>query len=141
MATTKTCTRCKGKGWGTWHVDHGRCFRCDGCGVTVHYTMAERVALFVARCEASLASYANEAAQFKAAAERARDERNARRAERGLPAVEDVSPRFTRELETLREAYRTVRAQLRAVQESGRVAPAQQATFSPAIVNGRRVAV
>lgn len=32
ITTTDVCSRCKGRGWGDWVVEHGICFACRGTG-------------------------------------------------------------------------------------------------------------
>ena len=70
MATIKTCTRCKGKGLVPSRVAHmgmpGTCYGCDGSGKQVVFTMEERVARFVKRCEDWMAELEGTAANLKA---------------------------------------------------------------------------
>ncbi len=42
--TTKvTCKRCKGKGFGTWREQQGRCYGCEGSGFKVKLSDDDRV--------------------------------------------------------------------------------------------------
>lgn len=143
MATKKTCTRCHGKGWGSWHVDMGRCFRCNGCGETVHYTMSERVAVFVQRCDVHLVELTARAAEVRESTAATLARRAARRAAGGLDPRPDAweTTRMERELDRLRETYRTVRAMRTAAIETGRVTAQQQAAVVPATVAGVAVGV
>ena len=44
MTKTKkvTCSRCKGQGFGTWRVDQGVCFKCNGVGHQVKLSDSDR---------------------------------------------------------------------------------------------------
>lgn len=140
---TATCKRCNGKGHGTWVVAHmgvpGLCYACDGSGKVARYTMAERVDLFVRRCESHLAELEQRAADQKKAIERRAAARNARRARRGLePVTADSST--DREILALRDTYRQVRRQLNEAKQAGKVTAKQQPATVPSRLAERELA-
>ncbi len=58
MTKTKkvTCSRCKGQGFGTWRVDQGVCFKCNGVGHQVKLSDSDRetVTAFLIKQERAL---------------------------------------------------------------------------------------
>lgn len=126
------CKRCNGKGIGNWHVIHlgvpGLCYACDGCGQQAKLTMEERVQLFIAAKESHLKELEDEAARIKEIHSHGRQS-------------QFRTNRLEENLERLRETYRAVKKELKAVELSKKVTAQQQAaTISansiPAILKG-----
>ena len=135
MATIKTCSRCKGKGIGSWVVVHGGvpggCYKCDLSGKVQVFTMAERVEKFIARCEAHLKELEETGNAWKGIQKEDHDRRNARRAKRGVDPLPLSEMRVPFQLEQARKTYREVRALLLEVQASGKVTAQQQPQTLP----------
>ena len=65
-AEMKKCSRCDGRGFGTWVVDNGRCFCCLGTG-QVASSKAEKIAARVAAIESRMTEIVEIAESLKTA--------------------------------------------------------------------------
>lgn len=137
MATVKTCSRCKGKGTGNWRPVHagipGGCYKCDLSGKTIHFTMEERVELYIGRLEASLKELERRAAEERAANE-AQDERSRERATakgRTYEVSETRTRIRERSLNLLRDRWKNSSRILAEVKTTRKVTSDQQPTYRP----------
>lgn len=107
---TRPCSRCKGKGFGRWVVQHGVCFKCNGCGHVTTLSMPERVRRFLAAKNKHRDEIEHEAKRLK--------EHN----ERG---------HFTQQIEMYRDVWKRLTAEIREVERTGKVTAKQQPATVP----------
>jgi len=105
MATKKTCNRCKGKGWGKWIPENGRCYKCFGTGIVVVYTPAEKKAREIRKLKKAMTEAEGIAADWRAAYARRKPTTNPETIARRERLVE-------RHLIPLREQWQSMKTRL-----------------------------
>jgi DnaJ-class molecular chaperone len=98
----KTCSRCKGRGFGPWVVDMGRCFKCFGTGSVV--VGESKRAIEIQATRDHLQEIEGLAAELKAAMEQEKNTYRLARDEQRLQAHRDNWVSVNRKLQSLLSA-------------------------------------
>jgi chromosome segregation ATPase len=96
----KECSRCKGKGFGTWAPQMGVCYKCNGAGKVEVLTKREKIERRIADLKKHRTEVENIGNEFKAAIESASPKRVAFR------------NNYTEQLERRREQWKQQTAEI-----------------------------
>ena len=132
------CSRCKGKGFGTWRVDLGRCFKCLGTGLVKRYTQAERVAAYIVAQQDLMDEIENRALRIKTDRAVREQRRAAKAAKAGRTYVYKVNIQHEAQLDDMRAAWVAAAQRVRDAKLSGRL-PAVHRDWQPCTIATRKM--